>query len=205
MAYCKNCGAYVADGFDQCPACGKGIRAGKRKSDDAWDIYEDNGIKRGTAQKQQETTADSGYYHYSNKKAERNKSDAGRAKKNEFHANEWYQSQHEDRTVYTGEVVNEDITAGRRMLAVCAYLEALILIPLFVDRDNSFVRFHINQGIALVILSVIRWVLVGTFILGIFAPLLSLVIGVLALMGIVNALQGKQKELPLIGGIKILK
>ena len=39
----------------------------------------------------------------------------------------------------------------------------------------------------------------------IIAPILSIVITVLAVIGIINALNGKAKELPIIGKFKILK
>ena len=39
----------------------------------------------------------------------------------------------------------------------------------------------------------------------IIAPILSIVITVLAVIGIINAVNGKAKELPIIGKYKILK
>lgn len=86
-------------------------------------------------------------------------------------------------------------------MAVVAYI--IFLIPLLTESKNDpFVKFHLKQAILLVIVavggSVISSVipLLGWFILG---PIVTIFCLVLWIMGIINALNKKMKELPLIG------
>lgn len=88
------------------------------------------------------------------------------------------------------------------VMALLCYLGILVIIPLITDAKNDpFVKYHIKQGLVLLIASVISWVVgmipvLGWFLLG---PILGLFCLVLAIIGIVNAISGKEKPLPLIG------
>ncbi|GAB6108210.1 DUF4870 domain-containing protein [Fusibacter bizertensis] len=92
------------------------------------------------------------------------------------------------------------------IIAAVAYI--LFFIPLVVDSNSEFGKFHANQGLVLLLLGIAVSV-VGSIIpfLGwfIIAPIGGLLVLVLAIVGIINALNGEQKELPIIGGIKLLK
>ncbi|MBQ6268283.1 MAG: zinc ribbon domain-containing protein [Clostridia bacterium] len=100
---------------------------------------------------------------------------------------------------------------NNRIMAVLAYIGWLILIPLFARRDSPFTRFHCNQGLILALawlgIVVLRGILVGSLDLqlGFLFSLLSLAVVVFSVIGIVNAVQGQAKELPLIGSLRILK
>lgn len=104
-----------------------------------------------------------------------------------------------------------------KLPAVLAYIGLLILVPIFGAKNSKFARFHANQGLVLLIASVaysiIRMTVSRIFLsisyhLAFVGYILSLAtLGFLALeiIGIVNAAQGRAKELPLIGKIRILK
>lgn len=110
----------------------------------------------------------------------------------------------------------QDIESNK-VMAILAYFGILVLIPLFAAKESKFARYHVNQGLVLfiaevaygivyAILSSIIWAISWrlyfiTRIIGIF----SLVFLVLSVIGIVNAVNGQAKELPVIGKIKILK
>lgn len=86
-------------------------------------------------------------------------------------------------------------------MAVLAYI--IFLIPLLTDaKEDPFVKFHIKQGIVLVIFAVVTYTLsvvipvLGWFILGPVTTIMTVVFGI---MGILNAVNKQQKELPLIG------
>ncbi len=86
-------------------------------------------------------------------------------------------------------------------MAVIAYV--FFLIPLLTEsKDDPFVKFHLKQAITLVIFSVSAWIVssvvpvIGWFIIG---PVTSLLFLVFWVMGVVNAINKQQKELPLIG------
>ena len=95
-------------------------------------------------------------------------------------------------------------------LAVLSYFGLLILIPVFIARNDPFVRYHINQGLVLFLVDIICGILgsiIGAIpvVGGIITLALGIVIFVLFIIGIINAVKGEMKPLPLIGGIEILK
>jgi len=87
------------------------------------------------------------------------------------------------------------------------------LIPLIANKDNQKVKFHTNQGLLLLIFgfafSLVLSILGIIPYVGIVFRILSAIVGVVFLAGmiygIVNAAQGQEKELPIIGKIRILK
>jgi uncharacterized membrane protein len=84
-------------------------------------------------------------------------------------------------------------------MAVVAYI--LFFVPLLTDaKDDPFVKFHVKQGllvfIAYVATSMLSFIL---FPLLFLVYLLQIGITILAILGIVNALHGKEEQLPLIG------
>ncbi len=96
--------------------------------------------------------------------------------------------------------------SGNKGMAILAYLGPLILIPFLTDAKNDpFVKFHLKQGLVLIIAS-IGWSILTSFIPGLFwgfRMLLSFVsfgFLVIDIIGIINAATGKMKELPIIGG-----
>lgn len=116
----------------------------------------------------------------------------------------------------TAEFDANDVTQNKAM-AILAYFGPLVLIPIFAAKGSKFARYHSNQGLLLliacaawsIVYSIINWVILAiswrlyflSSIIGIF----SIVFIVLAVIGIVNAANGKAKELPVIGKYKILK
>ena len=113
---------------------------------------------------------------------------------------------------------------ANKAMGVLAYIGILFLVPLFSAKDSPFARFHANQGLVLcifevgyfivyMILSAILTALMftstaGFTIFGLLITLLgllALIFPVFAIIGIVNAVGGKCKPLPVIGNIKLLK
>jgi len=97
-------------------------------------------------------------------------------------------------------------TETNQWINALAYI--VFFIPLLVDSNNATYKFHTNQGLNLFILTVavnfIGWLLpvVGWLII---LPLGGLLCLILAIIGIVNALSGKEKELPIIGKFNLIK
>lgn len=105
-----------------------------------------------------------------------------------------------------------------KSLAWLSYIGLLFLIPMFVNKDSAYTKFHVNQGIVLCVVDIVGGIalsIVGTilgfipFIGALVAGLLSLVFGiavfVFMILGIVNASTGKAVPLPIIGQITIYK
>lgn len=117
---------------------------------------------------------------------------------------------------FTGQFEQQDIQANK-VMGVLAYLSILVLIPLFGAKESKFARFHANQGLVLFIFEVIWWVVFGIVsailgwipvvgaIVGIIGWVVNLVFLIFTVIGEINVMQGKAKQLPLIGGITILK
>ena len=86
------------------------------------------------------------------------------------------------------------------IMASLSYLGPLVLIPFLTKKDNAFIKFHVKQGLVVLVPEIIIYVLGGMiFMLMPIISLLNLALLVLSIIGIINALQKKEKELPLIG------
>ena len=90
-------------------------------------------------------------------------------------------------------------------MAILAYFGILVLIPLFAAKESKFARFHVNQGLILLICSVVTFVIGKIPGLGFLVWILDIAILVYAIIGIVNAAKGQAKELPYIGKFKIIQ
>lgn len=90
-------------------------------------------------------------------------------------------------------------------MAIVAYI--IFFIPLLAAKESKFARFHANQGLNVLLLSI------AAGILGQFIPVIGWLISsggsiaaiVFVILGIINAANGEMKELPLIGKINIIK
>jgi uncharacterized membrane protein len=177
MAFCGNCGAQVQDGAKFCPSCGQSAGAAP-------------------ARQTQNTQARQGYVP----------------------------------PVVPGAPAQTDIRDAQenKGMAVVAYI--LFFIPLLTGahKNSPFVKYHANQGTVLFLLA-LAWGIVNgilTAILGAILinpatwysgswgayglittvlSLLWLIPAILCVVGIINAVNGRMKPLPVIGGINIIK
>jgi len=101
------------------------------------------------------------------------------------------------------EIKKEQIEEGKS-IAWLSYILILVLVPLLIQRENPYTKFHIKQGLALLI----TWIIL--YIIGLifnFVPILRVIVWfciwaftiVLAVIGIINSLNGKMEKLPIIG------
>lgn len=85
-------------------------------------------------------------------------------------------------------------------LAILCYLGILLIIPWIIAKDDPFIKYHVKQGLTLLVFGLIAALVSVVPVLGwIVGGVLWIISVILALMGIINALTGKQQELPLIG------
>jgi uncharacterized membrane protein len=85
-----------------------------------------------------------------------------------------------------------------------SYLGILWLVPLLTLKDNAFAKFHVKQGIVLTIywvaVEIVRQIpFIGRWII---APVCSLIMLVLCILGLVNTLNGKYWKCPV--GVAVL-
>lgn len=103
-----------------------------------------------------------------------------------------------------------DVRAHRTMAAL-SYLGILWAIPFFFARSSRFVRFHLGQGLLLLLADGIAATLLGlTLLLEGLAPAVSPALAalveviaffslILKICGVTFAMRGRARELPLIG------
>jgi uncharacterized membrane protein len=98
------------------------------------------------------------------------------------------------------EIYDENDVQENKVIAALSYLGLLVLVPLLAKKDSPFCQFHAKQGLVLLV----AWVIIGAVSI---IPILGWIIGILCsiflfacfIIGILNALTGEIKELPLIG------
>lgn len=92
-----------------------------------------------------------------------------------------------------------------KAMAVLAYI--LFFIPLLAAKNSRFAMYHANQGLTLFLTAFGVNIVLGFIpIIGwLLLPLCNLAVFALAVIGIVNAVQGRMKPLPVIGSYTLLK
>ena len=81
-----------------------------------------------------------------------------------------------------------------------------MLLPILIEPQSKFVRFHVNQGLLLIISYIIGCICMIIPILGWIAGGIWTIFNlVFMIMGIVHACNGEAKELPIIGKFRIIK
>lgn len=98
----------------------------------------------------------------------------------------------------------EDIEKNK---VVSAFAYLIFFLPLVACPDSPFGKFHANQGLLLLITGIIGDIVLGVIpIIGwIILPFFSIAVLILAVIGLINALNGKAKELPVIGKYRLIK
>lgn len=114
-------------------------------------------------------------------------------------------------------------------IAWLSYVGIFLLIPLFVKKTSEYCKYHVKQGAILfctelaytivtrIILAIIKGLYIATPSYALYSVMLtvygilntvvsigSLLLAVLAIIGIINAVKGEKKELPIIGKITLL-
>lgn len=119
------------------------------------------------------------------------------------------QEKWEQSSLYNPQSVNNGMSGTDRILAAISYVGILVLAPILLKPDSHFVRFHVNQGLVLFLLDSLIMLVGGMFGgIALIAGILKLVkcaAYVLMVFGILFAVQGREKELPVIGKIRLLR
>lgn len=94
----------------------------------------------------------------------------------------------------------------KRTTSIVAYLTWIGLIIAFVAGDKDGAKFHLNQALviwlAYIICTIIGYVpLIG----GIISLVMWVFLVVCTILGLVYAIQGQDKEVPILGSIKLLQ
>ncbi len=86
------------------------------------------------------------------------------------------------------------------ILALISYLGPLVIISYFMYKDDQFAKYHVKQGLVLLLIDVAASILFSMFSpFWILYRIVRFGAFVLAVIGIINVVKGREKELPLIG------
>lgn len=179
MAFCHKCGTHLADGAAFCANCGAPQNSVPPRQPNYFQQYQQQNYQQQSYQQ------------------------APPQDENSF-------KKLFDTPDHTDELDPKDISQNNIMAIFC-YLGLLVLIPLFAVKNSRYCRFHGNQGLVSIILSAIigtTSALLGGLVHWVFNVLMApvaLAILALQVLGIIYAIQGKARELPIIGKIKLLK
>ena len=109
----------------------------------------------------------------------------------------------------TAEYSKEEIEKNKVVCGL-AYIPILFWLPLVAGTKGSkYCKFHSNNGLLLLILDIVIGIVSTVlglipFVGAILGSLLGLITVAFIVFGMVFTFQGKVKELPFIGGIKII-
>lgn len=126
-------------------------------------------------------------------------------------------------TDHTSDFSKTDIEANKGP-ALLSYFGLLVLIPIFAAKHSPYARYHANQGLVLFV-GMLVWAVIDGAVTALLRALLGNALGlwgmyslcgtalnivyagfsILAVIGIINVLNERAKELPIIGKYKILK
>jgi len=95
--------------------------------------------------------------------------------------------------------VNGNTVEEGKTMAIISYITVIGTIIAFVmnsSKKNTFAQFHIRQMIGIFVVQV------AIGIVGSFVPMVSflgLVVFVLSILGLIGAIQGEEKKIPVLG------
>jgi uncharacterized membrane protein len=101
-----------------------------------------------------------------------------------------------------------------KVIFILAYFGILFFLPLVACSNSKIGRFHANQGLVLLVTGIVGQIVFGIlstilwrlwFLTTIISSAWGLALLALMIIGMLNAYNGEQKPLPIIGELKILK
>lgn len=92
---------------------------------------------------------------------------------------------------------------NKTLMGVLCYLGILIIVPFAMAKDDPFVKFHLKQGLILVIVELVVWFALQMFLwqLWMLWQLVNLATVIFSILGIVNVINNKMEQLPIIGSL----
>jgi uncharacterized membrane protein len=96
----------------------------------------------------------------------------------------------------TSQPANISTGDNKTLMSVLAYIGPLFL----VSKEDAFVKFHIKQGLVLLVIEIAIMV-IGNMMWFLYPVIgiINIALLILSIIGIINAVQGKEKEVPFVG------
>lgn len=97
--------------------------------------------------------------------------------------------------------MDETLSGSKKNIGMAVVAYIIFFLPLLTDaKKDPFVKFHVKQGFVLFLGYIVSWIVGMVPVFGwLIASILNILLLVLFVIGILNALGGKEKQLPLIG------
>ena len=100
------------------------------------------------------------------------------------------------------------ISQDEKTMAIIAWF--IFFIPLLTDqKDSKFVKFHVNQSLNLTLVAIAGWFLsslLALLLIGLLLmPIVAIGTFVFWVIGLLSAVNGEMKRLPIIGNIELIK
>ena len=98
--------------------------------------------------------------------------------------------------------MNTGTAQNGKIIAIISYFSIIGLIIAFImnqNKKNYFASFHIRQATGIAALQMIISMINRNLNLGMIGSLLGIGVVVLAIFGIIGAVQGQEKKIPLLG------
>lgn len=199
MIYCENCGKQLEENARFCTSCG----ASYQTNDDGNSVSENHEECQETTTQPEPTTEEKLQQATATIDAVAQKLG--------------------NTTDHTSDFSKTDIEANKGP-ALLSYFGLLVLIPIFAAKHSPYARYHANQGLVLFV-GMLVWAVIDGAVTALLRALLGNALGlwgmyslcgtalnivyagfsILAVIGIINVLNERAKELPIIGKYKILK
>lgn len=99
----------------------------------------------------------------------------------------------------------EDIKRTRLLAALCYCGVLFVIVGLLIEPNSKFIRYHVNQSFVLYVFALFCGLVAIIPFLGWIASVVgAILVIVFTVMGIVRAVKGEAKDLPLIGKYTIV-
>ena len=208
MAFCSKCGTQVTEGSKFCQNCGNDVSGSS------------NGQQMNTASSNNQQ---SGYTQANNQEGY-NQGNFNQGNYNQGNHNQQNFGNNMSSFLNTPDTTNQysmDDINQNKVMAIIAYLGILWLIPFFGAKHSPFAKYHVKQAFLLICCETIWWIvsffinfafrnyvrltasfeiLIGTpWIITMILWIVNIILFAFSVIGIINAVQGRAKELPLIG------
>lgn len=108
----------------------------------------------------------------------------------------------------------EKETERKVVFSLCYLWGILFFLPLILYKNDEEAKFRANEGLVILIVSIIGNAVFGILtaiggavatVFGIITGVFNLGILILAVIGIINVINGDKKELPLLGKYKLIR
>lgn len=93
----------------------------------------------------------------------------------------------------------------KKVTGIVAYITIIGWLVAFLAGDKEGAKFHLNQALTVDLAIIISTLLTRIPLIGLIFVLVNIFLFVCWLIGLIAAVKEEEKEIPLLGAIKLLK